>query len=66
LPERVARQKPVFVQQFRNLTGVPSYHYDASFGRIVHEQFAAAKPAVVALELPPSFRFPPASRHAID
>jgi len=56
LPERVARQKPVFVQQFRNLTGVPSYHYDGSFGRIVHEQFATAKPAVVALELPPSFR----------
>ena len=45
-----------FVQTFRNLTGVPSYHYDASFGRIVHEQFASARPAVVALELPASFR----------
>ena len=56
LPERHARTESAFVQTFRNLTGVPSYHYDAVFGRIVHEQFASARPAVVALELPASFR----------
>ena len=56
LPERHALVESAFVQTFRNLTGVPSYHYDASFGRIVHEQFASARPSVVALELPPSFR----------
>ena len=56
LPERHALIESAFVQTFRNLTGVPSYHYDASFGRIVHEQFASARPAVVALELPASFR----------
>lgn len=56
MPERLARTEPAFVQQFRNLTGVPSYHYDASFGRIVHELFATRRPDVVALELPPSFR----------
>ena len=56
LPERHALTESAFVQTFRNLTGVPSYHYDASFGRMVHEQFASARPAVVALELPASFR----------
>jgi hypothetical protein len=56
LPERHALTESAFVQTFRNLTGVPSYHYDASFGRIVHEQLASARPAVVALELPASFR----------
>ena len=56
LPERHARTESAFVQTFRNLTGVPSYHYDAVFGRMVHEQFASARPAVVALELPASFR----------
>ena len=56
LPERHALTESAFVQTFRNLTGVPSYHYDAVFGRIVHEQFASARPAVVALELPASFR----------
>ncbi len=56
LPERHALTESAFVQTFRNLTGVPSYHYDGSFGRIVHEQFASARPAVVALELPASFR----------
>ena len=56
LPERHALTESAFVQTFRNLTGVPSYHYDASFGRIVHEQFASARPSVVALELPASFR----------
>ena len=56
MPERHALTESAFVQTFRNLTGVPSYHYDASFGRIVHEQFASARPAVVALELPASFR----------
>ena len=56
LPERHARTASAFVQTFRNLTGVPSYHYDAVFGRMVHEQFASARPAVVALELPASFR----------
>ena len=56
LPERHALTESAFVQTFRNLTGVPSYHYDASFGRIVHEQFASTRPAVVALELPASFR----------
>jgi hypothetical protein len=56
LPERHALTEPTFVQTFRNLTGVPSYHYDAVFGRMVHEQFASARPAVVALELPASFR----------
>jgi hypothetical protein len=35
---------------------VPSYHYDPVFGRIVHDLFASTRPAVVALELPPSFR----------
>ena len=64
LPERHARTASAFVQTFRNLTGVPSYHYDASFGRIVHEQFASARPAVVALELPASFR--PALEWAAD
>ena len=56
LPERHALTESAFVQTFRNLTGVPSYHYDAVFGRMVHEQFASARPAVVALELPASFR----------
>jgi hypothetical protein len=56
LPERHPRTESAFVQTFRNLTGVPSYHYDAVFGRLVHEQFASARPAVVALELPASFR----------
>ena len=56
MPERFAVTDSAFVQTFRNLTGVPSYHYDAVFGRIVHERFASAKPAVVALELPASFR----------
>ena len=56
LLERHARTESAFVQTFRNLTGVPSYHYDGVFGRMVHEQFAAARPAVVALELPASFR----------
>ena len=56
MPERHARTDSAFVQTFRNVTGVPSYHYDAVFGRIVHEQFASARPAVVALELPASFR----------
>jgi hypothetical protein len=56
LPERHAITESAFVQMFRNLTGVPSYHYDAVFGRMVHEQFASARPAVVALELPASFR----------
>ena len=56
MPERPAVTESAFVQTFRNLTGVPSYHYDAVFGRIVHEQFASARPAVVALELPASFR----------
>ena len=56
LPERQARSESAFVQTFRNLTGVPSYHFDAVFGRMVHEQFASARPAVVALELPASFR----------
>ncbi len=56
MPERHARTESAFVQTFRNLTGVPSYHYDAVFGRMVHEQFASARPAVVALELPASFR----------
>ncbi len=54
--ERRTSTEPAFVRQFRNLTGVPSYHCDASFGGIVHEHFTMAKPAVVALELPPSFR----------
>ena len=57
MPEPLARTtEPAFVQRFRNLTGLPSYHYDAVFGRIVHELFALARPAVVALELPASFR----------
>ena len=56
MPERRAHTESAFVQTFRNLTGVPSYHYDGVFGRIVHEQFASARPAVVALELPASFR----------
>jgi hypothetical protein len=56
LPERHAPTESAFLQTFRNLTGVPSYHYDAVFGRMVHEQFASARPAVVALELPASFR----------
>ena len=56
LPEHHALTASAFVQTFRNLTGVPSYHYDAVFGRMVHEQFASARPAVVALELPASFR----------
>ena len=56
LPERHAIPESAFVQTFRNLTGVPSYHYDAVFGRLVHEQFASARPAVVALELPASFQ----------
>ena len=56
MPERLARTEPAFVQQFRNLTGVPSYHYDASFGRIIRDRFATTRPAVVALELPASFR----------
>ena len=56
MPERPAVTESAFVQTFRNLTGVPSYHHDAVFGRIVHEQFAMARPAVVALELPASFR----------
>src|SRR5262245_41733713 len=56
LPERRALTESAFVRTFRNLTGVPSYHYDTSFGRIVHEQFATARPAVVALELPASAR----------
>ncbi len=55
LPERHALIESAFFQTFRNLTGVPSYHYDASFGRIVHEHFASARPSVVALELPASF-----------
>jgi len=57
LPEPLVRNtEPAFVQQFRNLTGLPSYHYDAVFGRIVYEQFASTRPAIVALELPASFR----------
>ena len=56
MSERHARTASAFVQSFRNLTGVPSYHYDPVFGRMVHEQFASATPAVVALELPASFR----------
>ena len=56
LPERHALTESAFVQTFRNLIGIPSYHYDAVFGRIVHDQFASARPAVVALELPASFR----------
>jgi hypothetical protein len=56
LPERHASIESAFVQTFRNLTGLPSYHYDAVFGRIVHEQFASVRPTVVALELPASFR----------
>ena len=43
-------------RQFRNLTAVPSVHYDATFGRVVHEVFAHAVPTAVALELPPEFR----------
>ena len=62
--ERHALAESAFVQTFRNLTGVPSYHYDGSFGRIVHEQFASARPTVVALELPASFR--PALEWAAD
>ncbi|MBA2305215.1 MAG: hypothetical protein H0W08_21655 [Acidobacteria bacterium] len=38
---------------WRNLTGVPSFHFDAVFGRVVHEIFARAPPQAVALELPP-------------
>ena len=34
------RRESAFVRRFRNLTGVPSYHYDPVFGRIVHELFA--------------------------
>ena len=49
LPERHALTESAFVQTFRNLTGVPSYHYDAVFGRIVHERFASTRPGVVAL-----------------
>lgn len=64
LPERRAPSPSAFVQTFRNLTGIPSYHYDAVFGRIVHEQFASARPAAVALELPASFR--PALEWAAD
>ena len=56
MPERRGRTEPAFVQPFRNLTGLPSYHYDGVFGRIVHEQFASTRPAVVALELPAAFR----------
>ncbi len=56
MPEPRAHTEPAFVQRFRNLTGLPSYHYDAVFGRIVHELFASTRPAVVALELPASFR----------
>ena len=57
MPEPFARTtEPAFVQRFRNLAGLPSYHYDAVFGRIVHELFASTRPAVVALELPASFR----------
>ena len=56
MPECLARPEPAFVRHFRNLTGVPSYHYDAVFGRIVHEWFASTRPAAVALELPAAFR----------
>ncbi|PYR45663.1 MAG: hypothetical protein DMF89_24415, partial [Acidobacteria bacterium] len=56
MPECRPSPKPAFVQAFRNLTGLPSYHYDAVFGRIVYEQFASTRPGVVALELPASFR----------
>ena len=44
------------VRRFRNLTGVPSFHYDAVFGRVVHEIFAQAPPHAVAIELPPEMR----------
>jgi hypothetical protein len=56
LPEPRAHAEPAFVQPFRNLKGLPSYHYEGVFGRIVHEQFASTRPAVVALELPADFR----------
>jgi len=56
LPDRRVCSEPAFVRPFRNLTGLPSYHYDAVFGRMVHQQFASERPAVVALELPAAFR----------
>lgn len=44
------------VRRFRNLTEVPSFHYDGVFGRVVHEIFALAPPKAVALELPPEMQ----------
>lgn len=41
------------MRRFRNLTGVPSFHYDGVFGRVVHEIFAMAPPHAVGIELPP-------------
>ncbi len=56
MPERRPRTESAFVQTFRNLTGLPSYHYDGVFGRIVHEQLASMRSAIVALELPAALR----------
>ncbi len=56
MPDRRTRADSAFVQAFRHLTGLPSFHYDGVFGRIVHEQFASSRPGVVALELPATFR----------
>jgi hypothetical protein len=43
------------VRRHRNLVGIPSYHYEPVFGRIVHEVIHRERPEVVALELPPAF-----------
>ena len=41
-----------FVRRFRNLIGLPSCHYDGTYGRAVREAIALYTPQVIALEVP--------------